>query len=38
VPTSPNYGTGGVSPVANPAGTQTYNWIQGISFGLHARW
>jgi hypothetical protein len=38
VPTSPSFGVGGAVPVPNPAGSQTYTWVQGVTFGLHARY
>jgi hypothetical protein len=38
VPTSPNFGSGGAVPVPNPAGSQTYYWLQGVTFGLHIRY
>ncbi|HEY2786914.1 MAG TPA: BBP7 family outer membrane beta-barrel protein [Fimbriiglobus sp.] len=38
VPTSPSFGFGGTAPVPNPAGTQSGVWIQGVTFGLNARY
>jgi len=38
VPTSPSFGSGGAVPVPNPAGTQTYYWLQGVTFGVHIRY
>jgi hypothetical protein len=38
VPTSPSFGSGGAVTVPNPAGSQTYYWLQGVTFGLHIRY